>query len=341
VPWSKVGPGWALAMYSASTSDGPQSKAGPSTLYLVDPAGGRYSLLTWPARAAQSGWQLQAWSADGRDALFVSGGFGVKLHVHQLALRTGASSSFTLPANETAIGFSRAGRAVLTERGTPDGLTSTQQVRAYGLTGKLLHILATVQFLGAVAEQPAGRELAAGSVHGLELISTAGGGVLRSLPVPGAKDGCNAIRWWSKATILASCATRNGEPRLWLVPAGGAAPAALTPARGGSSRDLGDFDAWQLSSGLYLDAYGPCGVLQVGKAEPHGHVKMISIPGATSSLIVTATQSRLLVERSGGCVPGVSLAWFNPVTRATTVAIPAHDVVGVVAAVPYFVAGKF
>jgi hypothetical protein len=68
---------------------------------------------------------------------------------------------------------------------------------------------------------------------------------------------------------------------------------------------------------------------------------MISVPGSASSLIVTATRSRLMVERINGCSPGTSLVWFNPATRALTVAIPVgHNQHGVVGAVPYFVTGK-
>jgi hypothetical protein len=41
-------------------------------------------------------------------------------------------------------------------------------------------------------------------------------------------------------------------------------------------------------------------------------------------------------------MPGVSLVWFNPATRAMTVAIKVgHNQFGVTAVVPYFVTGKF
>ena len=55
VPWRKVGPGWALADYSATSTglSGPL-KLGPTTLYLVDPMGGRYSLITWAAKSSAS-----------------------------------------------------------------------------------------------------------------------------------------------------------------------------------------------------------------------------------------------------------------------------------------------
>lgn len=66
------------------------------------------------------------------------------------------------------------------------------------------------------------------------------------------------------------------------------------------------------------------------------------MPGAASSLIVNATRTQLLIERINGCSPGVSLVWFNPATRAMKGAVPVgHNQDGVVAVVPYFIAGKF
>ena len=115
VPWSKVGPGWALAMYSASQGgEGVKPKAGPSTLYLVDPQGGRYKLITWSARSPRAHWDLVGWSGDVSRALFgtspglVSTG---REHIYQLQLRSGKVTGFTLPAKVTAVGYTR-----------PDGL---------------------------------------------------------------------------------------------------------------------------------------------------------------------------------------------------------------------------
>ena len=354
VPWRKVGPGWTLAMYSASQGgEGVRPANGPSTLYLVNPAGGRYSLFTWPARSPRSRWSLLDWSGDVSRALFTSGpGFGSTApeHVYQLQLRSGAVTGFTLPARVSAAGYTRPdGLNILAEKGTATSLNSKITLQRYDLAGRLQKTLATVTGLSGtvtglsgVAYQPAGAELAAGSLRGLELISNAGG-VIRSLPVPGVSEGCNAVRWWTPGTILASCSTEpvSAGPRLWLVPASGARPTALTPVRT-SGFDLGDFNAWQLSSGRYLDGLGACGTLVIGRQPAHGPEQMIRVPGAASSLIVNTTSSRLLVERINGCMPGVSLVWFNPATRALTVAIPVRGHQdGVVGAVPYFVAGKF
>src|SRR5258706_3230862 len=348
VPWGKVGPGWTLAMFSASQGgEGVRPKGGPATLYLVNPAGGRYSLFTRPARSPRSRWSLQAWSGDVRRPLFTSGGaFGSATpeHVYQLQLRTGAVTGFPLPAHVTAVGYARPdGLNMVAEKGTATSLSSEVTLQRYNLAGKLQRTLATVTDLGGVAYQPAGAEIAAGSLHGLELISN-GGGLIRSLPVPGVRFGCNAVRWWTPGTILASCSAEpvSAGPRMWLGPARGARPAALTPVRNGHGFDFGDFNAWPLSSGLYLHGVGACGNPVIGRQPAPRAPHVISVPGAASSLIVNATSSKLLVERINGCMPGVSLVWFNPATRALTIAIPVRGhQLGVVGVVPYFVVGRF
>jgi hypothetical protein len=340
VPWSKVGPAWALAMFSRSTGgEGVKPTNGSTTLYLVDPAGGKYSLFTWPARSPETGWDLLAWSGDTQRAMFL-GGFGDSSYVYQLQLRTGKTTSFKLPANVFPIGYTRPdGLNILTDKSKTDGQGILQR---YSLAGKLQRTIATVYNGEQVAAyQPAGATLAVGVKNGLELVGN-NGGVSRKLPVAGVKYGCSPVRWWSSSTILASCSVAN-EPggRLWLVPASGARPSALTPVRR-NGFDLGDFDAWQLSSGLYLDGLGACGTLVIGKQPAHGPEQQVNVPGANSSLIVTATRSSLMVERINGCSPGVSLVWFNPTTRKMTVAIATHgNQHGVMGVAPYFVTGKF
>jgi hypothetical protein len=348
VPWSKVGPGWALAMYSATREgEGVKFRPGPSTLYLVSPQGGRYKLVTWAARSARANWFLLDWSGDVSRALFDTSPGGIatsRQHVYQLQLRSGKVTGFTLPADVAAVGYTRPGGLnILAEKFS--GSSSTLQ--RYSLTGKLQKNLASVTGLATfgtgsgIAYSSDGTELAAGTANGLELISNAGG-VIRGLPVPGATQGCGAVRWWSPSKVLASCAVTNGPgTRMWLVPASGARPTALTPVRTGGF-DLGDFNAWRLSSGLYVDGFGACGTLVIGRQPAHGNEQQVSVPGADSSLVVNATRSQLMVERINSCSPGISLVWFNPATRAMTVAIGVgkHQV-GVQQVVPYFIAGKF
>ena len=55
IPWNEVGPGWILAAWRPTQGLNPgqtppagQPAAAPVTLYLLDPAGGRYAITTFP-----------------------------------------------------------------------------------------------------------------------------------------------------------------------------------------------------------------------------------------------------------------------------------------------------
>ena len=349
VPWRKVGPGWALAMSSRNVGgEGVTPKAGPSILYLVKPEGGRYiryKMMTWSARDPRRNWQLLGWSGDLRRALFASPPGPNPQHIYQLQLRTGKETGFNLPAKVTALGYTRPeGLNILAEKSANSTGTGSITLQRYSLRGKLQKDLVTFKQgtgFSSVASNSNGTELALGTANGLELISNAGG-VIRKLPVGNVS--CNVVRWWSSTTVLASCMVTNGlGPRMWLVPASGARPTALTPVRTANNGvDLGDFNAWKLSSGLYVDGETGCGAGLIGRQPAHGKEQVVNVPGAPSSLIVNATRSTLMVERISECSPATSLVWFNPATRKMTVAIGvSHHQIGVTAVVPYFIAGKF
>jgi len=311
VPWRRVGAGWALAQYTRSSAlFAPHKKVKPITLYLVDPAGGKYALYRWPA--TRSPWYLVDWSGDKTRALFIAAGTGSRNVLHQLVLATGAVSTFTLPANVSPIGYTR-----------PDGknlLAVADGIARYNLRGVFQARLArgTLEEI-AISAADGLTEVVSGS-RGLELVSNSGG-LIRRLRVPGTAPrlGCNPVRWWSASTVLAACLpTKSLESRLWLVPVSGAAPKALTPIRKPSSHDYGDVDAWRLPSGLYLQALGPCGTEYIGKQEAGGSVKMINVPGggANNNRIAAVTGRRMLVQVQTGCPGSDSLVWFNPATRA-------------------------
>ena len=131
------------------------------------------------------------------------------------------------------------------------------------------------------------------------------------MDVPGTDPGvgCSPERWWTPSAILAACIAKstNSEPRLWLLPANGARPTALTPQRK-AGHDLGDFDAWRLSSGLYLQSEGACGVTEINKQAANGSVTPVNVPGTPNSdnVIVTAAGPRLLIEPEGACRPNIT-----------------------------------
>jgi hypothetical protein len=325
VPWSKVGPGWALVEYTT----GKYQKARPVTLYLVDPKGGKYRLYLW--RATSQPWQLISWSGDKTRALFAPSS-GRKMD--QLNLETGAMTAFRLPASVSSVlGYT-----------SPDGdsiLVTKDGIARYSLAGKFqAQLIKGSQFYVAISAVN-GQTDVTNAPAGVDVVRNTGG-VIRRLHVPGVSrksGGCTPVRWWSAATVLARCglySPKEGE-QLWLVPVSGAAPSALTAERTGNGIDLGDFDAWRFSSGLYVQAQGACGSQFIGKQAANGTVTRVNVPGSLGTDIVTATYaSRMFVRTVSGCFPSSAALWFNPATRAVTKVLPApKDGLGVVYVVAY------
>jgi hypothetical protein len=352
IPWKLVGPGWALALYN----DGTTSPLAPTTsLYLVDPRGGKYSVRKWPANnrylagTPLADWTLKAWSGDGDRALFTTTPTPQfpRQQVYQLDLKTGRGSSLTLPEGTTVIGYTRPrGAGILVLVGPGAILTSSiiYPRNPDNLAGPRRTVHLDGGGLGGAIYSANGKLLAVPVVPGDLMLARSSGKVVRTLPVPDAMN-CEPVRWWAASTILASCnAQANGDYRLWLVPASGARPAALTPQRPLSGPDQGDFSAWQLTRALYLNARGAnCVGPRIAERLPRGHVRIIKIRGFGSAVVVAATGTRLLVQLSQPCQGGgSSLAWFNPASRSLTMVLAMRDkdkdeVVGVL---PYYVQGR-
>ena len=328
VPWDRVGAGWVLTQY---TSAAPEGGSGPEALFLISPGGTRYQLASWPDwRTAP---QLIAWSPDGRRALFQV--FSGKGGAEVLTLATGQVSTFVMQGTVNPIGFT-VPHGLNIVAGQPSG-NGTSLAR-YSLSGRLLQRLG-YSADGQVLYAPSGTEFATGTGNGLKLVSN-GGALVRNLPVHGTSaNSCNPVRWWNGDTVLASCIPPgSGIPQLWLVPVSGARPTALTPPRRASSGDLGDLDAWRLPSGLYLQAAGPCGVLQVFEQSRSGSITRVTVPGTMGdNRVLTALGSRLLIQAPTSCTGSVSLLWFNPATRAEQwlVRAPAN-VAGASIAIPFY-----
>jgi hypothetical protein len=330
VPWSHVGTGWVLAQYTTAAPEG--GKTGPATLYLISPGGARYKLASWPDNRTAPA--LLAWSPDGKRALLQV--FSGKGGVEQLTLATGRATTFALPGGATPIGYTTPGGLNIVA-GRPSG--SQTILARYSLSGRLIRPLGSSAD-GAVLYEPSGAAFVTGTSSGLKLVSN-GGTLIRKLPVPGTSaNTCNPVRWWNATTILASCAPpgESAALQLWLVPRGGGRPAALTPRRSSSSRDLGDLDAWSLSSGLYLQAAGPCGVLQIFKQARNGSIKLVTVPHTEGdNHVLTASGSRLLIQAPTSCVGSNSLLWYNPGTHAEQWLVRApSNVIGVEATVPFY-----
>jgi TolB protein len=308
VPWRSVGPGWVLDTYSAGT----RARPAPTTLYLVSPAGARYRLLTWPASAIPAP-TIEAWAGNKTEALFAlhaangqPGGYGeLNLATGKMTRVAFASAAttpvgYTLPGGAQILGFTQSGQKTTIAR--------------YTQSGALVKALVTTGQAFSASYSPDGKKLAVPALGGLLLVSNAGG-VLRKLPIAGAgaRTLCEPVRWWNATTVLAGCG------RLWLVPASGARPSALTPARNPAQppHDYGDLDAWRLPAGLYLQSAGACGTLELNRQAANGSITKVTVPGMTNSpAVVTAYGSQLLVEQLGCEGSGGQLAWFNPATGA-------------------------
>lgn len=276
---------------------------------------------------------LLAWSPDGKRALFQV--FSGKGGVEELTLATGRPSTFVMPGMANPIGYT-----------TPDGLNivggrpsgNNTSLARYTLSGQLAHSLGTSTD-GTVLYQPSGTEFLTGASHGLKLVSN-DGTLIRNLPVRSTSaNTCNPVRWWTATTVLASCDPPNsGSPQLWLVPVSGARPQALTPPRKVSSGDLGDLDAWALPSGLYLQAAGPCAVLQIFKQARGGSITLVKVPHTEGDNdVLTALGARLLIQAPTSCIGSNSLLWFNPATHAEQwlIRAPANQI-GVTVAIPFY-----
>jgi len=329
VPWGRVGAGWILAQYTTGRA-GPGEPGGPEMLYLISPDGTKYELASWPdGRTAPV---LAAWSPDGKRALFqlASGKGGME----QLTLATGQLSTFVMQGSAAPIGYT-----------TPDGLNivayrpsgTSYSLARYSLSGRLTRSLGSSDAQALYA--PSGTEFVTGTSTGLKLVSN-GGALLRQLPIPGTSANlCNPVRWWDSSEVLASCVPPNsGSSRVWLVPVSGGRPTALTPLRNPRTGDNGDFDAWQLPSGLYLQSAGACGVLQIFKQASNGSITLVTVPHTEGdNHVLTALGSRLLIQAPTSCAGSVSLLWFDPGTRAVQWLIRTPPTVaGVSIAIPFY-----
>ena len=308
-PLPPVGPGWTLVLYSAA---GVTDRSGPDTLYLVDPAGTRYPV----AQVADSGAsaQLVGWSGYGTRALVgLPGGT-----VEQITLASGRVRKVSLPAGVTVLGYTRPEGLGILGESTSGGVTTLAR---YTLRGALAQVLATWPSSAATAlfgvaalEAPSGTFLVVPGSAALSLVSSHGG-VSGVLPIPVSRGAsCAPVRWWRDGVVLAECSgPGTAGPRLWLVPASGARPAALTPQRGLDGPDYGDINGWRVpGGGLYVQALASCGPPFIGRANQNGTVTPLLIPG----VVVTQAGQWLLTEQADGCLGSTSLLWFNPVTHA-------------------------
>lgn len=316
VPWSKAGPGWAVAEYSATSAT-----KGATTLYLISPQGAKYPFYTWPASYSGPPYSLVDWSGDRQRVLVAAPhGGGSPARLEQISLVTRkVIAKFTLPVGVTSFGYTRpSGLNLLALRQQVQ--SSAVQVVRYNLAGHQQIVLTSGKALTDAIDSPDGRSVIIGTGSGLEQVANTGGSV-KHFRAPVAVTGCAPVRWWTPSAVLAWCSAKGIRYylRLWLFPVGGGKVTALTPQREGHGPDYGDSAAWRLSTGrLYLQAnIDRCGVEFIGWQWRNGTLHQIAVPGAAAvAQIVTGFGGRLLVQARNSCVGGSSLLWFDPITSA-------------------------
>jgi hypothetical protein len=356
IPWSLIGPGWTLAEVSTAQATSTGSPAGGMHVtYLVDPEGGRYRIrTTYGANAPQ----LLAWSGNAKEALYAVGAppGGPPASYGLLTLASGDLTPLSLPADVTALGFTR-----------PDGLNivAVQQtnlkykLQRYDLQGSLQATIGTMprpagaptfQTFNALSSPDGTTAVWGVEGDGMQLVSNAGG-LIRKLRMPGvgSPKSCTPLTWWSAGSVLAYCnaAGQQDAGRLWLAPVGGGQPSPLTGISGNLSGQGYLSGAWQSGGTVYITSrtFNQCsgapsgpGGQQILQLSGGGAESAVSIPGSTNnhSSVVAAVSGRLLVLAQTSCPGTSSLIWFDPSTHATqTVLTAPSSEAGVVSAVPY------
>jgi TolB protein len=307
-------------------SNEPSYETATTTLYLVDPVGGRYKITTFPPPGDEGVPELIDWSGDGSKALFQIQENGSARQAVIVDLHTGAQTTidvddyprFTRPDGKALLvstfGFSSEPSSL--ERIDLDGhkqLTYPTDKLGSAFNGRYV----------ATAD---GTRLVLGTDAGLSLMGN-DGTVGSTISVPGEED-CEPVRWWdgdASTTVLARCSSTEQEytSNLWLVPIDGGEPTALTAQNDGQhSPDIGDIDAWKLPSGTFVQALGGCGVIYVAKLNPDGTTEKVSVPKADNDKsigILGVDGSALNLHASAACGGGQSLLRYDPGTNTTTV----------------------
>lgn len=348
VPWSQVGPGWTLVTYTTATLYAARPGAGATTLYLVDPAGGKYVMYYWPHVPASGGVDLLAWSGDGTRALLeVAASPSSVEQLDQLTLATGTLTRLPLPASAFPVGYTRPdGLAVL----AASSLVSPpeDQLARYSLSGGLEKVLFTQKTtgngigfvgIGQAPPNPDGTAIAltvvpdGGPAAGHTVLVSNAGGVIRRFT---SADSCLVVHWWTASQLLTENCAGN---RLFVTPVSGASPVPLTPATAspaaGSPYRFPE-DAWQLAGHVYVQLSGPaCGT---GSLAVIRGGRLANVPVRTDdrgATIVAASTSRLLIVAEG-CMRSSGLLWFNPADSAQVQVLGPNQGMGVLGLVPYY-----
>jgi TolB protein len=312
VPWSQVGPGWTLALWTPSTTvdkrtDGAVLRNVPESLFLLNPVGGRYLIKTLPV---DSHLQLEEWSGDGRRALFMHWADGQPATYSELDLATGAWHDIDISGALT-VGYTKPlGLALLVQRNS-----TLERVDRNGVR-QLLYPTSEPD-VGKVSGgyyTPDGSRLVRYTDHGW-VLTTNDGTVVGTLGLPDGTARCFFHRWWSTTTMLVTCypAATSDDPRLWLVPITGA---AATPLPTSQSQT---YDAVQVGSKTFLEhGYIQCDGTDLSVLQPDGGARALNFQQRTGTHhgvhILQATRQLLYLGVGLGCGTEQQIASYDPHT---------------------------
>ncbi|WP_242453319.1 hypothetical protein [Mycolicibacterium sp. P9-64] len=343
VPWPQVGPGWMLAVWTPVTPQltGNQPPAGDPTpetatnvLYLVSPAGDRYSITEFPP--ADDTPLLSEWSGDGSRALFISRR-GFDTTAISIDLHTGARTSvpvdgdpsYAHPDGKTLLvaGFNGVESRPLKRidmAGNEQMAYPTEDLGGAGRFGGDYLVTPDGAQL-VLATENLGNQISPRTDQSLVVMSNDDGSIVRALPAPLPEAECIPVKWWTPGVILVHCGG-SGREQLWKVPVDGAEPTALTGVNTREGNDprfednLGNWNAYELPSGTFLPTVGPCGAGFVSRLTPDGGTQRVHIPGSLKSVeLVGVSGDKLVVIGEIGCGGGTSLATYDPVANTSAV----------------------
>ena len=310
------GAGWFLTV----VEHGPRNAYGElearrQRLELVSPAGERTGIYSRDLGPHGKGaFILTDWSADGRTALLVANPGLRSQHALVVDVGTRIVRNVALGEKVASAKLGGDGSLLLTGYGTGDepGAPLWRLPR----DGQRTRLPARVD--GPVLPSPDDLLLVTGTAspkgHALRVLGRNGELQKRI----GTDHHCTPVRWWDTSVVEVQCARRS-TLTLSLVDLGTGAVTELTRPQGRGSVDLGDLDAREISSGLYLQASGPCGYLFLGKRQDDGTVTKVRVPHAVGNvLLVGAQDDRLVIEHAASCdgaAPRAVLASFDPATH--------------------------
>jgi TolB protein len=336
VPWSLVGAGWTLAMWSPVTGRRPGEMPAPgepttetssTALYLVDPAGGRYAITTFPPPGDKEDQQLVDWSGDGNRALLNT--YSEKPTATVVDLHTGTQTTVPVQGDPR---FTRPeGKALLVST-WPSGPNTLATLKRVDLAGNPQLTYPTDKlagkFSGMYLSTPDGTRLVLGTSAGLVLMGN-DGKVGPTLSVPDQTN-CTPLRWWdgkAATTVLTKCEGPQYVRRLWLVPVSGDTPTALTaPNDGQKGPDIEDMNAWKVPAGTFVQAAGGCGFVYLAKLNPDGTTTQVSVPDVDNNKsidVVGVNGGNLDLHASAACGGGQLLVDYDPAANKSTVLLGA------------------